>query len=69
MTTTFGTAYDVEKGSIQLESRRMSRDSSGVHKTVGLGAGVEEERRKMKAVVRVEIHDTGVGLRKQDIIE
>jgi hypothetical protein len=29
----------------------------------------EADKRKRKAVVRVEIHDTGVGLRKEDLLE
>lgn len=58
---------DLEKGSIKAESRRMSRDSA-------FAAGVkekheEEKRPVLKAVVRVEIHDTGVGLRTSDVIE
>lgn len=53
---------DLEKGSVPLETRRQSRDSIR-EKENG------EQRRREKAVVRVEIHDTGVGLKKQDVIE
>lgn len=50
---------DTEKGSIAMENWRQSRDLKEK----------EEEKRSHKAVVRVEIHDTGVGLKKQDVIE
>lgn len=56
-----GFGYDLEKGSVPLETRRQSRDSSRDKD--------RDERRRNKAVVRVEIHDTGVGLKKQDVIE
>lgn len=51
---------DLEKGSVPLESRRQSLGSSREK---------EAEKRREKAVVRIEIHDTGVGLKKQDVIE
>lgn len=51
---------DLEKGSVPLETRRHSRESTREKET---------ERRREKAVVRIEIHDTGVGLKKQDVIE
>ena len=68
MSTSASENFDIEKGSVNIESRRMSRDTLTPHHKV-VGHGVEEERKKQKAVVRVEIHDTGVGLRKADIIE
>ncbi|WVR07277.1 hypothetical protein IAU60_004318 [Kwoniella sp. DSM 27419] len=55
---------DLEKGSIALEARRSQdsmREKVKVHE--------EEKRRVQKAVIRVEVHDTGVGLRKQDVID
>jgi hypothetical protein len=69
---------DAEKGSIQAEAVRYSRDSANtarIHSLVGatLGEKIKEkeeaDKRKRKAVVRVEIHDTGVGLRKEDLLE
>ncbi len=51
---------DAEKGSVQVEHRRQSRDWAWEK---------DEERKSYKAVVRVEIHDTGVGLKKQDVFE
>ena len=51
---------DIEKGSVHLEKRRQLLDSIREK---------EEERRSRRVVVRVEIHDTGVGLRRQDVIE
>lgn len=67
-------SVDVEKGSVALESRRMSKES-GMFRPGEMAEKerekerMEEDRRKRKAVVRVEIHDTGVGLRKADVIE
>ncbi|WRT66117.1 uncharacterized protein IL334_003070 [Kwoniella shivajii] len=52
---------DVEKGSVHLEIQRQGRDIEKERE--------EERRRVQKVVVRVEIHDTGVGLRKQDVID
>ena len=54
---------DVEKGSIMLDERRVS------HGSVGSVKETHEEKKRRKAVVRVEIHDTGVGLKKEDVIE
>lgn len=52
---------DLEKGSVTIEQKRLSRES---------GRDKEEEKKKVqKAVVRVEIHDTGVGLKKTDVVE
>ncbi|KAK4683944.1 hypothetical protein P7C73_g6264, partial [Tremellales sp. Uapishka_1] len=51
---------DVEMGSVMIENGRMSTEHIKEK---------AEEQRKHKAVIRVEIHDTGVGLRKQDVIE
>ena len=42
--------------------RRSSRDS-------GREQRERDERNRYKAIVRVEVHDTGVGLRKQDVVE
>ena len=60
---------DVEKGSVALEARRMSKDSNLHKHTERERERAEDERRRSKAVVRVEVHDTGVGLKKSDIIE
>jgi len=57
---------DPEKGSIAAESARMSRDSTGIREK---DERHEEPRVTRKAVVRVEVHDTGVGLKKNDVIE
>ncbi|KIR40777.1 two-component system sensor protein [Cryptococcus deuterogattii 99/473] len=52
---------DLEKGSVTIEQKRLSRES---------GRDKEEEKKKVqKAVVRVEIHDTGVGLKKTDVLD
>lgn len=52
---------DLEKGSVTIEQKRLSRES---------GRDKEEEKKKVqKTVVRVEIHDTGVGLKKTDVLE
>jgi len=59
---------DPEKGSVAIESRRMSRDSGGIREKDERDRQ-EEPRVLRKAVVRVEIHDTGVGLKKNDVIE
>ena len=59
---------DPEKGSIAAEAHRMSRDSTGM-KEKDERDRHEEIRTVRKAVVRVEIHDTGVGLKKMDVIE
>lgn len=57
------TLMDLEKGSVTMEQKRMSRES-------GRDKEKEEEKKKVqKAVVRVEIHDTGVGLKKTDVME
>lgn len=54
---------DLEKGSVTMEQKRMSKES-------GRDKEKEEEKKKVqKAVIRVEIHDTGVGLKKTDVIE
>lgn len=49
---------DVEKGSVHVETRRQS-----------LEEWRKREDPRSTAVVRVEVHDTGVGLRKQDVLE
>ncbi|WVQ67940.1 uncharacterized protein L199_006145 [Kwoniella botswanensis] len=56
-----GGMIDIEKGSVPLEIRRQSRDFEKEKE--------EEKKKVQKVVVRVEIHDTGVGLRKQDVID
>ncbi|WVF71708.1 hypothetical protein IAT40_006516 [Kwoniella sp. CBS 6097] len=56
---------DLEKGSIAMEIRRQSRDSAKDREK----DKEEEKKRIQKVVVRVEVHDTGVGLRKQDVID
>lgn len=57
------TLMDLEKGSVTMEQKRMSKES-------GRDKEKEEEKKKVqKAVIRVEIHDTGVGLKKTDVIE
>ncbi|KAK8864179.1 hypothetical protein IAR55_001425 [Kwoniella newhampshirensis] len=60
------TEMDVEKGSISAESERFSKDSWLREKEK---EKEEEKKRVQKVVVRVEVHDTGVGLRKQDVID
>ncbi|WVQ82274.1 hypothetical protein IAT38_004402 [Cryptococcus sp. DSM 104549] len=63
------TAVDLEKGSVALEMKRYSRDS-GVLREKEKEKEKEEERKKVqKVVVRVEVHDTGVGLKKTDVID
>jgi signal transduction histidine kinase len=59
-----GDEGDLEKGSVHAEQVRGAKDRDSV-----IRKQEEEETRRRKAVVRVEVHDTGVGLRKQDIIE
>ncbi|AFR92243.1 two-component system sensor molecule [Cryptococcus neoformans C23] len=57
------TLMDLEKGSVTMEQKRMSKES-------GRDKEKEEEKKKVqKAVIRVEIHDTGVGLKKTDVID
>lgn len=64
-------AGDVEKGlphstataANVLEMRRNSWNSARERERE------REEKNRFKAIVRVEIHDTGVGLKKQDVIE
>lgn len=66
------TSLDVEKGSIHLESLRHQNDP----KAMAAAAAIEKEslrrsasKLKQKAIVRVEIHDTGIGLKKDDLDE
>ena len=51
---------DMEKGSVPLEELR---DGQSVKRKE------EEEKKLTKAVIRVEVHDTGVGLKKADVLE
>lgn len=64
------TLGDVEKGSVHHETAR----HSGEWPRPGSDSGMRERREdkdkeEPKAVIRVEIHDTGVGLRKEDLEE
>ncbi|ORY21896.1 hypothetical protein BCR39DRAFT_488115 [Naematelia encephala] len=54
-----GGSVDLEKGSVQMEDRRRSKDT----------VRDREDKQGRTAVIRVEIHDTGVGLRKSDVID
>ncbi|EIW70916.1 hypothetical protein TREMEDRAFT_73601 [Tremella mesenterica DSM 1558] len=54
-----GWGEDEEKGSVQLEDMRSSKD----------GRRDEEDKRLGKAVIRVEVHDTGVGLKRSDMAD
>jgi signal transduction histidine kinase len=58
---------DIEKGSVHLESLRHTSDP----KTLESVPMVPEKKDKVnrKAIVRIEIHDTGVGLKKGDLDE
>lgn len=51
---------DIEKGSVHVEKQRRLLDTIKEK---------EEETRSRKVVVRIEIHDTGVGLKRRDVIE
>lgn len=64
-------SLDMEKGSIHLESLRHQHDPKLTQTTTSSGANGNErdERWKRKAIVRVEIHDTGIGLKKDDLEE
>jgi signal transduction histidine kinase len=62
-----GGGYDAEKGSVRIEAKRLSGAKD--REKAALGHHEEEKKKTTKAVVRVEVHDTGVGLRKSDIIE
>ncbi|ODO08017.1 hypothetical protein I350_03600 [Cryptococcus amylolentus CBS 6273] len=57
-------AVDLEKGSISMEVRR-DRDSMLAREK----EREEERKRVQKIVVRVEVHDTGVGLKKTDLLD
>jgi signal transduction histidine kinase len=57
---------DVEKGSIHLESLRHASDPKMLE-SAPMKQKVDKANRK--AIVRVEIHDTGVGLKKGDLDE
>jgi len=58
---------DVEKGSIHLESLRHTSDPKTLE-SVPMARG-KVDKADRKAIVRVEIHDTGVGLKKGDLDE
>jgi signal transduction histidine kinase len=58
---------DVEKGSIHLESLRHASDPKMLE-SVPMERG-KADKVNRKAIVRVEIHDTGVGLKKGDLDE
>jgi signal transduction histidine kinase len=66
-------SLDMEKGSIHLESLRHQHDpklsqSHTSHEAVTPRDGRDDKSRR-KAIVRVEIHDTGIGLKKDDLEE
>jgi signal transduction histidine kinase len=58
---------DPEKGSIHLESLRHASDPKMLESVPMARPKVDKANRK--AIVRVEIHDTGVGLKKGDLDE
>jgi signal transduction histidine kinase len=58
---------DVEKGSIHLESLRHASDPKMLESVPMVQPKVDKSRQK--AIVRIEIHDTGVGLKKNDLDE
>jgi signal transduction histidine kinase len=60
---------DPEKGSIHLESLRHSSDPKMLQSVPMVPEKREGDRTKQKAIVRVEIHDTGIGLKKDDLDE
>jgi len=57
---------DIEKGSIHLESLRHASDPKMLE-SIPMKPKIDKANRK--AIVRVEIHDTGVGLKKGDLDE
>ncbi|WVO16425.1 hypothetical protein L204_104101 [Cryptococcus depauperatus] len=56
---------DIEKGDIMLEQKRLSKDSGMIREKEKEG----KKNKIQKVVVRVEVHDTGVGLRKTDVMD
>ncbi|WVQ72758.1 hypothetical protein IAR50_002318 [Cryptococcus sp. DSM 104548] len=61
---------DVEKGSISMEVRRERESALFKEREREREREREEERKKVqKVVVRVEVHDTGVGLKKTDLLD
>lgn len=62
-----GMGMDVEKGSIHLESLRHASDPKMLESVPMVQPKVDKSRQK--AIVRIEIHDTGVGLKKNDLDE
>jgi signal transduction histidine kinase len=63
-------SLDVEKGSIHLESLRHQNDPKEVlAPPMERGPQRDGSKMRQKAIVRVEIHDTGIGLKKDDLDE
>lgn len=60
---------DLEKGSIHLETQRQSGEFKRPPSGAGSAAMRDKDREPPKAVIRVEVHDTGVGLKKIDLEE
>ena len=64
------TSLDVEKGSIHLESlRHLSDPKAVIAPPMERGLQRAGSKTRHKAIVRVEIHDTGIGLKKDDLDE
>lgn len=59
-------SLDMEKGSIHLESLRHQNDPKAM---VAPPMSRTDGKARQKAIVRVEIHDTGIGLKKDDLEE
>jgi signal transduction histidine kinase len=65
-------SVDLEKGVLSVESARHSREFPGTGTGAGTGWNMNMRdgmREEPKAVIRVEVHDTGVGLKKTDLDE
>lgn len=64
-------SLDMEKGSIHLESLRHQHDPklTQTHTAGHLNGHERDDKARRKAIVRVEIHDTGIGLKKDDLEE
>lgn len=63
------TSMDIEKGSIHLESLRHVSDPKMLQSVPMVPEKRDTDKSKQKAIVRVEIHDTGIGLKKDDLDE